>query len=87
MTRVIEVSLTDLEEKISDALSRRTLGMTANQISFFLEGLGFPLSSWQLGRILRDMERLGVISRHRSGHIYRYKYITPTEHKPLTLTQ
>ena len=86
MTKVIEVKLTDLEEKISEVLSRKSLGMTAGQISYFLEGMGWPLSSWQIGRILRDMERLGVISRSRSGHIYRYKYISLTELNSLSLT-
>lgn len=87
MSRVIEVSLTDLEVKISDELSRKVLGMTLNQISFYLEGLGISLSSYQIGRVLTDMGRLGIISRSRTGHIYRYKYITLTESDSLSPTQ
>ena len=75
MTRVIEVSLTDLEERILEILSRKSLGLTANQISIYLETSGLPLSSWQVRDVLRDMNRLGLISRERSGHKYRYSFL------------
>lgn len=77
MVKVIEVELTMIEEKITDILIRKS--MTANQLLYYLEGLGWPLSPWQLRQILSSMERLKVITKDRKGHTFRYKYLTLTE--------
>jgi predicted transcriptional regulator len=78
--RVIEVTLSELEEKIEESLKTRSL--TANQISYLLEGYGWPLSSWQLSHILSQMTRMGILSRERSGKVFRYKRVFPLELNP-----
>ena len=69
--KVIQVTLSELQEKITEALQKRSL--TTNQISFLLEGYGWPLSSWQLSHILGQMTTIGILTREKAGHIYRYK--------------
>lgn len=71
--KVIEVTLTELEEKITESLKSRSL--TANQISYLLEGYGWPLSPWQLSHVLTTLTRMGVLSRERTGKIFRYKRV------------
>ncbi len=78
--KVIQVTLSELEEKIEESLKARSL--TANQISYLLEGYGWPLSSRQLSPILSQMTRMGVLSRERSGKVFRYKRILPQELDP-----
>jgi hypothetical protein len=69
--KIIEVTLSELEEKITETLQKRSL--TTNQISFLLEGYGWPLSPWQLSHILSQMTRMGVLERQKKGHVYRYQ--------------
>ena len=78
MSMIIKVKLTDLEEKILDLLSRKPMGMTAEQISAYLEGAGIPLSSWQLSRVLRDMTHIGLVTGEHAGHVLRYRSKEPT---------
>ena len=75
--KVIEVTLSELEEKITETLQKRSL--TTNQISFLLEGYGWPLSSWQLSHILSQMTRMGILEREKKGHIFRYQLSKLTE--------
>ena len=78
--KVIEVTLTELEEKITESLKSRSL--TANQISYLLEGYGWPLSPWQLSHVLTTLTRMGVLSRERTGKIFRYKRVYLQELNP-----
>ena len=78
--KVIEVTLTELEEKITESLKSRSL--TANQISYLLEGYGWPLSPWQLSHVLTTLTRMGVLSRERRGKIFRYKRVYLQELNP-----
>ena len=75
--KIIEVTLTELEEKITESLKSRSL--TANQISYLLEGYGWPLSSWQLSHILSQMTRMGILEREKKGHVFRYQLSKLTE--------
>ena len=78
--KVIEVTLTELEEKITESLKSRSL--TANQISYLLEGYGWSLSPWQLSHVLTTLTRMGVLSRERTGKIFRYKRVYLQELNP-----
>jgi DNA-binding transcriptional ArsR family regulator len=67
----IYIELTELEEVILGSLSRKS--KTTEQVRYFLEGKGITLSSYTVSRTLRDLERMGMVTREKRSRTYRYK--------------
>lgn len=67
----IYVELTELEEVILGSLSRRS--KTTEQIRYFLEGKGITISSYTASRTLRNLERMGMVTREKRSRTYKYK--------------
>lgn len=70
MARQVNVTLTDLEEIIMESLARRS--KTSNQLSEYLEGKGIQIRSSDVASILKQLERLGLVTRVKTARVYRY---------------
>ena len=66
----IEVDLSELEELILQAVAKRS--KTAYQVMYYLEGKGVDMNSRKIAVQLRAMERMKLVTRVKTGKVYRY---------------
>lgn len=71
MNRKIDIQLSNIEELILVALSRRS--KTTEQIKYYLEGKDLTVSSYIVSRTLMNMERLGLVTKIKRSRTYRYE--------------